>query len=225
LIYACHQAAKRMLDILHDWQTLIAGALALIAASLTIRAMNKQTNAAIDIAEKRRQSEERAARAALPLGLSDISLYSKRCIKLMAAQAESYSLARLQFPDNLEAPAFPNNSIELLQASARFATDGAGEKIATVLNVIQVQHARLISTLTKKRDGHGDVHQSEIVDAIFDAAELSVLVDELYEYGRSGRDKIKPSREAISNSLHNAGVYDGSSAYRAVLSLPHRFRD
>lgn len=66
---------------LFDWQTLVAGVLALIGAGATVYYIHLQIKQVEYLEVARRSREEMAARAVLPLALSQIVKYAVDCIK------------------------------------------------------------------------------------------------------------------------------------------------
>jgi hypothetical protein len=67
---------------LNRYQTLIAGVFALVGAFLTVQAVRGQIQQADRLEEERRERESYAARAALPLALSGITItHSSACTR------------------------------------------------------------------------------------------------------------------------------------------------
>jgi hypothetical protein len=76
-----HDFQKIVGDILFNWQTLIAGALALIGAWLTVRALKKQAR---DEAERK----TRGARALLPAALDALTGYATDSVRWLDSVRE-----------------------------------------------------------------------------------------------------------------------------------------
>lgn len=68
-----------------QWETLVAGLLALGAAVCTIRQIRSQIRLTSELAADQRLRRERAARAMLPLALSEFADYAVTCIKHLQA--------------------------------------------------------------------------------------------------------------------------------------------
>jgi hypothetical protein len=68
---------------LSNWQTLIAGMLALVGALLTVRYLRKQIVLTENMEIERRRREENAVKAVLPMALSEIVDYSTESIRLL----------------------------------------------------------------------------------------------------------------------------------------------
>lgn len=63
-----------------QWETLLTGVAALAAATLTVAKLNDQIRQTEQLASDQRQRRQRAARAVLPLALSELSDYAKACM-------------------------------------------------------------------------------------------------------------------------------------------------
>ena len=100
---------------LRDWQTLIAGLVALGAALATIEWMQKQIEETQWQADDRRRRELDAARAVLPLALSEISSYESavaRTLKFLLDRALASGpaediFAPVELPDDFTVPTLP----------------------------------------------------------------------------------------------------------------------
>jgi hypothetical protein len=68
---------------LYDWQTLIAGLIALVGAYWAVSGIGLQIAQADELEELRRVRAEAAAKAVLPLSLSELSKYCRECIQLV----------------------------------------------------------------------------------------------------------------------------------------------
>src|SRR4051794_8372567 len=113
LILACHWKAHA-LGTLYNWQTLIAGMLALLGAYLTVKQIGRQINQANTSEERRRQREEDAAKAILPLSLSEIPAYCNECLQLLLRYVPAHGTVPM-VPADLVVPPIPVTAIEVLQ--------------------------------------------------------------------------------------------------------------
>jgi hypothetical protein len=159
-----------LLKVAYDWQTLIGGLLALFGAILTVRGINRQIGETKNEVEAAKKRDEFAAKAVLPLALSQLSQYGVDCIELVNPLITGQ---RREVDHGDETPPVPNDVIEVLQGSARFADDKNANRIAALLGKLQVQQARLRTLLTSKIGRR--LHEHEGVSAIIDAADIYVL--------------------------------------------------
>jgi hypothetical protein len=187
-----------------DWQTLIAGFLALVGAGWTVRGLRAQIRQTHQLAEDRRRHEELAARAVVPLSVSDMSRYSRDCIQLLTIYVTG---ERPIVPADLEVPSASSDSIGAFRDCARFADPKVAMQIHTLLSAVQVQQARLRSLIRKSRGKQMSL--SKGVDAIIDAAEVHAKSDDLFSYARDA-DAV-PRRTPVSQlrtALRNSGFWE-----------------
>lgn len=119
---------------LFDWQTLVAGVLALIGAGATVYYIHLQIKQVEYLEVARRSREEMAARAVLPLAFSQIVKYAVDCIK----QIEEHSSrpggrAGNPIPDGMVAVSVTDDVVGVLQQCARYADAEVVTQIATFL--------------------------------------------------------------------------------------------
>lgn len=185
------------------WQTLVAGILALLGAWLTVIAIRRQIGQAEQLENQRNIREGRAARAVLPLALSELTQYSTDCIKIF----EYCYLANLntthQIPEGLSTPRIPDGILEQLQACARFGDDEVASKIWELLAWLQIQHSRLV-TLIRRIDGHNKktmVLGVEVLNSTLDSVELIVKCENLFPYSRG---TLPTNNQSFQNRLESA---------------------
>jgi hypothetical protein len=141
-------------QVLFDWQTLIAGILALLGAFLTVRVIRAQISQAGNSEEARRKRDELAARAVLPLALSQFTRYARDCIMLLVIYVPGHG-SRPPVPNNLALPTLSPDVIRSLQESARYAGPGVVSQIASLLSKFQVQQARMIELFSRTSQSPG----------------------------------------------------------------------
>ena len=184
-----------------DWQTLVAGLLALFGAWLTVRQIQRQVSQVDTAAEALRKRSETAARAVLPLALSEISEYARQCMVLLGKLIEAPGT---KIPSDCSAPALPQEVIPALQNCVRYANDDIQKKIATLLGKVQVQRARLVSYIETNRGEAAPI--AEGANRIIDAADVYACNETLYSYGRD----IEGVRERASpDKLYGAFLFSG----------------
>lgn len=207
------------LKLLYDWQTLFAGLLALLGALITVYFIQKQIRQTSDLANDVRTHEEFAAKAVLPLALSQLSRYGQDCIELLNPLTEE---PRSVVSEAAQTPRLPENVISVLQESARYAEPAVASQIAALLSKIQIQQARLISLLA--RNSGKQLTEYEGVSAMIDAADVYARTAELYDYARdieNTRRRAEP--EKLRRALHNCNIWeDDHPAMAYIIRLENK---
>jgi hypothetical protein len=209
-----------MYKLAYDWQTLIAGALALFGAWITVRSIKRQIKQADDAANDKIGRDERAAKAILPLGLSELSQYASSCIKFLN---QFYSQASTG-TEVTNIPQLPSGVTLILQECVRSADPSVAQQIAILLGKLQIQRARLDGLIIKKRER--SLLEHEIDTNIIDAADLYARTSQLYNYARDldGVRQLAPSNELLSAFIL-AGFSDDHSAMKEVYRREKRAKE
>jgi hypothetical protein len=219
---------KSTCTLIYDWQTLLAGTLALIGALLTVLAIVRQIRSAHDDANsqiratkedtdrqigwtvrleaERRRRDERAAKAVLPLAISPLIQYALDCLSLLSEASEGDDEA--EFGDH-RIPIIPTNVITPLREVARHADETVSKQVETVLSKLQVQHARLTGQLARKPlDGKRRLSRYELSGLVWDAADLYAQIARLFSYARDEDALRTPATaEEIMTPVRIAGIY------------------
>jgi hypothetical protein len=187
-----------------DYQTLIAGVLALTGAGWTVSAIRRQIQQTYYLEDERRAREETAARTVMPLALSSLTHYAGECIYML----DDFVTHGKNVPEEHEAPPLPVDAIGPLQVTSRHADESIITKIAALLGRLQVQHGRLKDLIDRSRGGK--MHQHEGVTALVDAADVYARASELFDYARSTDETRRraPKKNLISALHICAGIYD-----------------
>jgi hypothetical protein len=195
-----------------DWQTLIAGLIAIGAAFIGGQFIHKQIRASERLEENRRRRKFAAARSVLPLALSALSDYARRCavaLKAIYAQRDDESiLKQINLP---EFPSLPGAIIEDLRVMIEFGDDALYDVLATLLEELQVQTARLNDLWGELRTpGERSTTVSNIVDYILDTAFIYARAAALFDFARRKSEAIPgdPSYEQIMSALNQTGFLD-----------------
>mgnify|MGYP001420596450 CR=1 FL=1 len=176
---------------LYDYQTLIAGSLALIAALIAARIAYSQ------LAEVRRQERRaregrlRAARATLPTALSTICAYAQETARALWAgrpapakfypgDYNSMQLTREQ----IATPPFPAETYNSLERVVEFTTcEEVASRVESILREAQVLEARV------RPLNHGaDVSLHQLVLYILEAAAIYARAESLFAFARGQAD-------------------------------------
>ncbi|HCQ70601.1 MAG: hypothetical protein CL570_07660 [Alphaproteobacteria bacterium] len=142
---------------LSTWQTLISGMLALLAAYLTIRTMNKNHH---DLLERKRL----AFKGNLHLIATQLcSIYEKHYIEIENALIDEKSAVNISFPEK---------EIQSLLQGIEFLDNSSAQYIDKFIELNQVFYARL-----KRNQALG-------YEKVIDLLELYALVENFFDYSR-----------------------------------------
>jgi hypothetical protein len=214
-----HQWKPHALGTLYNWQTLIAGMLALVGALITVRQIGRQIDQVAASAETQRSREEDAAKAVLPLALSQICQYSADCLQLLIGFVPGRGGAPAVTTAS-RVPEIPSSAVTMLQTCARHAAPDVVTKIAGLLNKLQVQHARLESLLDRSLGR--PMHTSEGLDAMVDAVDIHAKAGALFQYGRNLAElRRRAPADDLRSSLGANGIYEDihPALYERVATL------
>jgi hypothetical protein len=178
-----------------EWQTLIAGVLALFAAWWTVRVIKQQIVQAESAEKARRESAELAAVAVLPFALNDIWTYGQDSVVYLAKLKSS--------SQNVSPPHVPDGAIEGIKDCARYAKENVVRKLGTLLRRVQAQDA-INKDLLKERNKTlpMDAREVKINANIIHAAHISADANDLFEYAEIARDLPQDStQEALLSIL------------------------
>lgn len=208
---------------LYEWQTLVAGLFAIVAAYIALQgvhrqidATHRQIEAADRLAEERRRREERAAVVVLPLALAQLSQYARESIQLLEPwtwRAVDVAARTASGPVNfrrLEVPRIPETVISAMQLCARYAEGSNVERLAKALGKLQVQRSRLTGWVERVNNASGvdESRRIEGLGCMEDAADLHAAIDELYPYARDNElIRQKTTLEQLTTALHNSGLW------------------
>lgn len=177
-------------NFVKDWQTMIAGVLALTGAWATVASVNRQIRHNSAVEQRRRADEARAARAVIPLALSELSFYSSRCIKVLAAldgQVDGVVFRRTA----KELPTAPSDLVGSFKGAIRFSEGDKQEQISDLLAWFQVHEARL-ATLRLSGSAQEDLTLG-IPDLIVSSAELHARATKLFHWARGDLERFPRS--------------------------------
>ncbi|MER8385240.1 hypothetical protein NKH14_06910 [Mesorhizobium sp. M1380] len=217
---ACRASSYFYWGWFYDYQTLIAGLVALAGAWWGVRALNMQMRQA-EIAENQRlESRRTAARVTLPFALSAISEYAEVC----ANQLE-YLIGKCDdhggLPADVEVPSLPPVPIDAV-AALRDMTEAARSEdrsaLAALLAKVQIQQSRIGSLLGGRRRMGGIVVKHTLQDYFLDSAELYARASSLFGFARgtAGMPDATIHAADLNSALHNMGIFDDDELYDRV---------
>ena len=206
-----------------QWQTLIAGSFAILAALIgggflntQIQAsealVNKQIRASEDLENVRRCRKFAAARAVLPLTLSSLCEYARRSAvalkKILGQRRGELILGEINLP---EFPSLPTEVIKELREVIEFGDDKISEAIESLLREIQVQAARLNNLWQEK--SAPEKKNTSVVDVeeyVLDTASIYARSSALFDYARKESDIVPgdpPPKKNVS-ALNQMGLWE-----------------
>lgn len=201
-----------------DWQTLIAGGIALAAAWWTIGTIKNQIRlqkSQIDEEKRRHTDAQRskmwAARAELPDALSALCNYSEGCMKyLMGADGVD------RLPDA------PGDVISVVKSCVEYVDSDSAEKLFDLIVHYQIHNSRLLEF--RRTD-----NPTQKNDRMYDTVYLRALVNRLFEYARNKVEFVPDadvSRDDVISALHICvGIneyYSDESRYKSVIDIIDR---
>ena len=162
---------------INRYQTLAAGALAFGGALLTVFRISAHIKQVSDLESDRRERKEIAARAKLLMALSILSNYSDSYITQLASFHFEGSV--IAVPSTFRLPSLPVHAVSTIEKCLEFTRKDRINSVRGVLAWLQIQNARIadesgVRASVIKRD-----------EALFDAVQLKVLTDKLFNYART----------------------------------------
>jgi hypothetical protein len=194
---------------------LFTGFSALGAAWFTVDHLKQQIRQTDDLAERARRQRVKAARAILPLALSQLTEYATSCIKRLYAlwpyfKADgSLNRSRADLPD-LKLPPVPDDVLLSLKECVTVMDDGPAAVIVELISHLQIQRTRFtvyMSRFEDPHDGHDTIERSHIDHGIWDAAEVYARASSLFPYARGEMTSSFEIRaDVIRYALESAGI-------------------
>lgn len=180
-----------LIDGAKGWQDLIGALVALFAAFLGARYLDRQTRQAARIEADRKERARAAVRAALPLWLSAICEYANDMASglrpLALAPGESVPRAMLvSFSPVLPAPELINNLQKTIESETNMNVVRA---ISEALSEIQVLNARTRDI--SKPATSLIVTKSNIETYLLQAAKLYAIASSLFPYARRQSEEVE----------------------------------
>ncbi|MEM6858066.1 MAG: hypothetical protein AAF559_09350 [Pseudomonadota bacterium] len=202
---------------LYNWQTLVSGILATIAAAITIRILWLQLKQSDRREERQMVREHQAKRFLLVFTLSSVISYSVDAMKALSlALANSAPSGSL---DSWSAPVFP---IETIRSLSEFLETSENEvvnaRIAFLITQLQMLDARLRSMTEYEGDRVIALHENLAV-YLLQAAKVYQVTGSLFIFARGEVDELdaKLSREQLASHLQFNDYGEGNEAFERWL--------
>ncbi|MCW2361602.1 MULTISPECIES: hypothetical protein [Sphingobium] len=185
---------------LYDWQTLITGVLAVVAAIFSIRQVRQQIDQTAQLEVERRARSFSAARARMPAALDKLSGYCEEIGNLMITIWPNAGIRRpLYFSSEITIPKAPESVINDL-ASLIETTDNEAFAafLATLISKIQLIDARMRDSRLLEKISSS---KTTVYDRVLDVAELNSFVDTAFAFARHEVDVPPGDNEPYRISL------------------------
>lgn len=216
----------------YDYQSFIAGIIALVAALLAVFVSWRQLEAAkAQLAETKRQADRdrtgklRAARASLPAALSLICDYAEQVGRGLD---RAWPVDATLYPDDVDPlasyqislvlPPFPVEALQALERVVELTdSDPVAERIESMLREAQVLGAR-----TRELASGNELSVDQLGNYILQAGSLYARAESLFEYGRrqSEAPAIEPLWDRVFAALNIMLIFR-----EEVLAMARRERD
>jgi hypothetical protein len=206
---------------LEDYQTLIAGLAALLAARWSVRAILlqiKKDDRAVRaqmmqverIESERKIARHTAVRATLSLSLSALCNYAQNCGLLLHGLLLSCENEVLPASARVpEFPPLPDGAIATIKELIEFSDAPLVRTLSQLSAKLQVQSSRLRGL---KRDFvvGTNINQLLLEAYTLDATEVYARCSALFDYARSNTEEPPPelTLPEISRAIHNIGIFD-----------------
>lgn len=200
--------------LLYKWQTLITGLLALLAAIPTVFLLHRQINLSERHERTRRQTQEAAARAVLPLTLSAIIDYAQQSSVILHSLYQNREGQVIPKEVRVfDAPLVPESAIGSLQSMIEASTNKSVVIVITkLINKIQIHNSRLYSIIYKKQAVLPITKLVAVINIeglVIDTAMIHTLAGSLFSYARSESETPEEvSWDDVSSSLRLLKWYE-----------------
>jgi hypothetical protein len=184
------------IENLKEWQTLIAGLLAIFAALLSGLFVWYQSQSSMRIEDRKRRSKFNAVRMTLALSLSMLMEWADANIltlnKIFIAEGSSEEFSKSYRDAKLPTPLSPE-TIKHIQDIIEFGDDeNLQNYLMSILDQIQVIQSRLRGIKDPMRP-HSRVNAIEIFDHFEDSMVFLTWVENLFSFARGEEDKAPSS--------------------------------
>ncbi len=172
-----------------EWQTLVSGLLALLAAILAGSLLWKQIGQTEALHEKGIRQRHNAARSMLPLALASVSRICQKIADNVASEIEAHTTfegafdeaePRLNGQKKLEEITLPDSIIPSLKSFVETLSDSDGIRhMAELVSSFQILLSRYQSFNFNRAD-----FSDGLYGILLDCAKVKLLTDSIYNYSR-----------------------------------------
>jgi len=205
LAYVIGSVVGKYIDLIKEWQTLAAGAMALGGALITVAVLISQHT--FDKKKDREEKKKNALymRSLIPDSLSELIFYSEKCFKYIQDNGD-------QIPNK------PSSAIDTLKENIKFADVDTSKNLFEIVSFYQVHNARINSY--KKNNA---TNKEENI--LYDICLLHHYFNKLFSYARDEVQSVKeifPTKNDMEYSVKNLigrdHYYDNPKKYDDLFS-------
>jgi len=201
-----------------EWQTLITGILAILAAFIGGHFITQQIQQTERLAKDREERELAAARSMLPMHLAymidHVRQQGKALMRLRRACGSTTGLSRDAFSHETY-PAVqlvPPQTASFFENMVLKARSADRAKFAEILAEVQVSDSRLTDMreryLEQNSSSISIITMSQLDSFILQLADIHARCESLFEYARPAKSLHEPNAAAKSTALHIMGFRD-----------------
>lgn len=201
-----------IIQVIQNWQDLVAGALAVLAAIGGALLLNRQIRQTEKHEQSRLKRRFNAARATLPLTLSGLCAYATSMLaELSQIRRVFHYLGDEQIPHHFSPPPPPIELVSSLQGMIEATNqDNVVDLISEIIGEMQVLSGR-VNMLTDVTEAHHVIGQAQNVDEyMLQAAKIYALASSLFEFARRENEvgPIAVGWENVLTGLHLMHIRD-----------------
>lgn len=201
-----------------QWETLVTGLFALVAAFITALYLRKQIHQTQTLADDRRRRRERAALATLPLALSELSEYAIACInELYAVRPYFEKGADIDISEKQQKlaawtlPMLSENILPSLKECIEFADGSPAQAMIALIRHLQIQRTRLRDYISRARGDNPSriLLLANIESGMYNAAEIYARASTLFPFARGyPTTAFTVTSKRVHEALSLAGCFD-----------------
>ncbi len=191
----CGQYSGRCIfNELKEWQTLLTGVLATLAAAVSIWYLHQQITVSAQLSRHERQRSAEAYRAMLSMGLADLcDLLDHDFDTVYGAFKSRTSMSRLEWPEHV------SRGFEIVRKAIEFEDENE-----TARNQLKL----LVRDTQTYRSRRRDLANSSSYDRLLDCTRLYGLASDLFDYSREQKFEPRSPKKRIFGTLHLKGLVD-----------------
>ena len=153
---------------------------AIYAAYLALQGTNKQIQSNLEIEVFRRESQLEAARASLPLALSQLSDVCRRAI-IFTYETNRHAADAVETAKGFT---MPEGALSILKECISYSEINVASRLANLIRHYQVAYSRTVSSYEQPEEGSGPFRDT------FDWAVVSLLIENCFNFSRGSSNTI-----------------------------------
>lgn len=196
--------AINYLELLYEWQTLVAGLIALIGALITTAVLIQQHSYDKKKHKEEKEKTEFYMRSLIPDALSDLISYSEKCFQ--------YVLDEKILPEK------PNAAIEILKQNIKYSDVRTPENLFKIVSFYQVHNSRIDSYKQ-------NLASNKKENIFYDICLLNHYFNSLFSYARNEKASVKtifPDEKemiySVKSLIGRDRYYNNPAEYEDVFS-------